>query len=999
LISDVLRLPDGWWRPALTEDERRPQSVRPRWVRLVEGALAAAPRFGSTDPVAEGSAPETHLVPPLTPFLDAAQALLEELTRGCTDVDVVDRAAVNHCVRQTLGQHLARIAAPVLVEELQRLRETGSLEGTGSQERFVDFLRQVGCQDLLAALMIRYPVLARLIGEACVHTAEAVDELLRRFLDDRPDLIGGVLDADPGRLVALSMNAGDRHQGGRSVAVLTFADNSRVVYKPRPLGLLARFGELLAWFAARWPEVAPLGLRVLNRGVYGWTGFVQRRPCRSASEVEVFYRRLGALLALLYVLDGTDMHCENIVANGDHPVLVDVETLLHPTWVPRSVSGVDPALAWLGESVARAAILPTQLLDDEGLVDMSGLGGEAGVPLPGLVDVLEAAGTDKMHLVRGRAWCGDVSNRPRLGDAVVDPLDHVPALLSGFRIGYDALMTAAPQLLAADGPLAGWAEEQLRIVARHTYIYGYLLADALHPDRLGDAPARARFLAQLADDSSHDHLTLLAEHELSELHGNDIPVFTARVGSRHVRTGSGTLLNDFLPRTGLDALREKLFRLGAADRREQEWLIEATLATRRPWVGHGDPLPLSSPSTAVPVDRGSVLSVVCELGDELVAWSRQAGERANWVGLELVNDRVWSVLPMGAGLADGYCGTALFLAELAALSGIGRYAEVAHRAVQGLPPLLRSLAQEPGLVQHVGSGGFFGFGGIAYAIARLSVLLEDEALAGCLPDAVHLVGIADRAGLCSVAEGTAGAVAALLSVHAECGLPAAAELARQLGPRLTDPQTLTGDGFLRGRLGAEWARKRFMRALGESPGTVADVPLRIGVQSDDDAVSTPKTTAGQGIGWCSGAAGRVLAGVDLGAVDRTSATATSFVAAVQRRPVSSDHSLCHGEAGVLEALAGLAGAGNQQAARAVVHRCARLLADIHRHGPRCATPGGIFSPGLLTGTAGIGYGLLRAAFGDQVPSVLLLRPGAEPGPTSSSDGGVCFPEGERGRHP
>lgn len=35
---------------------------------------------------------------------------------------------------------------------------------------------------------------------------------------------------------------------------------------------------------------------------------------------------------------------------------------------------------------------------------------------------------------------------------------------------------------------------------------------------------------------------------------------------------------------------------------------------------------------------------------------------------------------------------------------------------------------------------------------------------------------------------------------------------------------------------------------------------------------------------------------------------------------------------------------------------------------------GVTSPGLLTGLAGVGYGLLRLGFGSRIPSVLLLEP-------------------------
>ena len=51
-----------------------------------------------------------------------------------------------------------------------------------------------------------------------------------------------------------------------------------------------------------------------------------------------FYRRQGALLALLYALEATDFHAENLIASGEFPVLIDLETfssdLREHDWAP-----------------------------------------------------------------------------------------------------------------------------------------------------------------------------------------------------------------------------------------------------------------------------------------------------------------------------------------------------------------------------------------------------------------------------------------------------------------------------------------------------------------------------------------------------------------------------------------------------------------------------------------------------------------------------------------
>ncbi|WP_460397262.1 hypothetical protein, partial [Actinophytocola sediminis] len=55
-------------------------------------------------------------------------------------------------------------------------------------------------------------------------------------------------------------------------------------------------------------------------------------------------------------------------------------------------------------------------------------------------------------------------------------------------------------------------------------------------------------------------------------------------------------------------------------------------------------------------------------------------------------------------------------------------------------------------------------------------------------------------------------------------------------------------------------------------------------------------------------------------------------------------------------------------------RAGLVLDAIHRYGPAGGVPREVPTPGLLTGLAGIGYGLLRLGFADRVPSVLLFEP-------------------------
>lgn len=848
------------------------RTSRPDWAEFVERAIELAPPEcqHTTDPAAVV----------LAPLLDLAR---ERVVRGAQQsAELADLSSVCDQFAGRLGERLTKLVARTLVPEH----------------------RTAG----LAALLAEYPVLARLLAQACLQAIDAQLELLTRFGADRDTIVemlfGGV---DPGRLREARTT-----QQRRAVAVLRFADGRAVVYQPRSPALLRHVGELASWLNKTVPGLALRTVTTVVRPGYGWVEFVQHRPCASIAEVDRFYRRHGALLALLCAVDATDLHHENLVAAGDQPVLVDVETLFHPTLDPVT-AGQDPAELTLRSSVTRTGLLPRPL------------------------------------------------GRPRLGEKDVDPADYRFALLTGFRAGYDAIVAHRDELA---GLLRRFCDDEIRLVVRPTQAYATLLAESTRPDLLRDEGDRDRFFGRLWTDSAGNPAPRrLIRSEVADLVAGEVPVFTGRPRSRDAWTSGGERVPDLLGASGLDAATAKIMTMDEVDRLDQEWLIAAAMATRTEPVDHrgGDPAP-GPAATAVP-DPPSLLAAACGVADQIVARSLQDEHRANWLGLELADGRHWTLAPMGARLGDGYTGVALFLAQLGQLTDTDRYRELARKALRPVPGLLDTLGVEPELARTLGPGGFLGLGGICYALSRMSTLLGDGEITGWLGRAVELMDtLADgrERGPAGIATGHAGGLLTMLSVHAETGLADAGRVAAAFGSRLGEA-AVSGTapaypptGFADGAAGVAHAMRRFAATGADAP----PVPVPQPIVGDDN------------FGWCTGVSGMVLAGAD----HLDQAAVDDAVAALARRQPLRDASLCHGELGIAEALSVLARRGHAGAAETRVRYAARAVGALDRHGPRCGTPNGVPSPGLLTGLAGIGYGLLRLGFADQVPSVLLLEP-------------------------
>ncbi len=237
----------------------------------------------------------------------------------------------------SLPDQLLTMLSPTMVLELNVARVQGLLTGETAQERFHSFIERLQDREVALALLEEYPVLARQLTTSIDQWVNFRLEFLRHLCADWKKIRAMFSpDKDPGVLVALT-GGGDQHGDGRAVLIAKFSSGFQLVYKPKPLAVDVHFQELLAWLNARGPStgsgsrIPPFRtLKVLNRGEYGWVEFVKAQTCHSSEEVERFYERQGGYLALLYALQATDFHFENLIASGEHPVLIDLESLFHP---------------------------------------------------------------------------------------------------------------------------------------------------------------------------------------------------------------------------------------------------------------------------------------------------------------------------------------------------------------------------------------------------------------------------------------------------------------------------------------------------------------------------------------------------------------------------------------------------------------------------------------------------------------------------------------------
>ncbi len=993
----------------------------PDWLRDLDDALGRAASAPLPFPESVLREPEGRFLELAAPLVQSAVRRLagavESIAAGCPqppfDVPTVARLLLAGLPGQLLWA-ITRVG----VLELNVARLEGRIPGDTPEERFDAFIELVRRPGELRTILARYPVLARQMAIRVGHWLDASIELLERLSADWPAIRAQLgPSGDPGPLVNVRSGAGDRHRGGRTVCLLTFASGWRLVYKPRPMAIAAHFQDLLGWMNRRGFEPGFRRLGVLDRGAYGWMELASTLPCASEAEVERFYERMGGYLALLYALDASDFHHENLIAAGEHPLLIDLESIVQPRAPALSRADSDwLATQVISRSVLRVGFLPQRMLGGVGEgIDISGLGTPQGQLSPDAHPYYERRGTDAMRLARRQFEMGGEQHRPRMaGGAAVDVGDHVNRLVDGFRRGYLLLCAHGSELMAAGGPVASMAGDEIRVILRPTRTYGGLLQESYHPFLMADALERDRHFDHLwigVTESPPIEDVVAAERR--ELAAGDIPLFGARLDSRDLLGAGGQRWPGFFERSGLELVRDRVASLDAGDLDKQTWFIRASLAAHHiNQYGPDGAMPALGVTPSEQVDPERFLAAAAAVGDRLGELALESGGEATWIGLHSTQGRDWRLTPLGRDLYSGLPGVAVFLAQLAALTGEARYLNLARAAWS---TVWNQRAAVRDIIRSI--GGFDGHGGMLWALAQLDRLWGGEDLLAEAHAVVERMGdlVAEDEAY-DVLAGAAGAIAGLLALHgaapsdrilavaAVCGehlLERARPMARGaawLSPAMKRIAAEPLTGFAHGAAGCGWAMLELAAATGDDRFRRAAVNAfeyerglfepELGtwreVRTIDRTSVNVALSAGDDIymlAWCHGAPGIGLS--RLRALRRLPdpelrAEAAIAVESTLARGFDRSHCLCHGDLGNAELLleAGLA-LGDGPRWRAEANRAGgRVLESIATHGWRSGLPRGVEVPGLMTGLAGIGYGFLRLARPAQVPSVLLLDPPA-----------------------
>jgi|GEM_PF-3069245 len=145
-------------------------------------------------------------------------------------------------------------------------------------------------------------------------------------------------------------------------AVITFTNNSRIIYKDTMVANDIIFNNIIGWLNSRVDSEYRLYMRkLICCGSHGFLEYIQSSQCNDEELAKRFFNT-GELLALLYILNCSNFKCKRIVTLAMYPVLMNLDGifLAHRKKSDLNISSKSIAQDIIDSSVYNIEFIPKQ---------------------------------------------------------------------------------------------------------------------------------------------------------------------------------------------------------------------------------------------------------------------------------------------------------------------------------------------------------------------------------------------------------------------------------------------------------------------------------------------------------------------------------------------------------------------------------------------------------------------------------------------------------------
>ena len=613
---------------------------------------------------------------------------------------------------------IQKISIRIIIFDIHRKKNEGKLVNGTPEEQYI-YYTQTLLRDSanINALFSEFPELSRLIDLKVnsIHLSKA--EILKHLEQDKDSIIDLFCGGRPFSCAVSLKFTGDPHRGGKQAARLELDNGAVLYYKPHSLKQNIRYQQIYQYLCHQC-GIACKNVQYLSYADHGWEENIENKSCSTKKEVQNYYFRMGIHLFIGYALSATDLHGENIIAHGEHPVIIDMETYPGYSINTKEGSAEEKIETILSDSVIHTGMLPV-LTWGEGssTVILSAMSSGESITTPFQVPVVKNRNTSNICIEYEPAKFQIKECIVRLNEKKIRPGEYVGELIDGFQAAYQATLTDQK----VKEMMSGFFDDRARVVLRQTQQYHMYEVLSFHPDFMTDRKKRKALFSTMHKKGERTLQKQIRDYEADSLLELDIPYFELEGDSKNLYSADGRCFKNYFPEEPRKAWETHMKKLCKKDLERQCDLIRLSMAMVGQPVRKDFPV---YPPQKVSWDASLLKNQIDVIVSRICQSAVIAGTDINWISMKFYDHSRWSFSSAGMYLYGGISGIAVLLAKYLSIFQNEAAANVFHLTVQKLKRHTKAFSQSS--EAPVKTGLLEGEGSIVFSYFLLYQITKDR---------------------------------------------------------------------------------------------------------------------------------------------------------------------------------------------------------------------------------------------------------------------------------
>ncbi|HGA3561359.1 TPA: type 2 lanthipeptide synthetase LanM family protein [Streptococcus agalactiae] len=907
---------------------------------------------------------------------------------------------------EVLLEKIGKVSLGVLIFELYILKKESKLIGNNPDEEYNyyndKFLQN---KDYKNEIFKIYPCLLRSITEIVDSLSSNYSEMLNNLKFDYDLIKNELCNNLPFTTIKnIQSNISDSHNKGYSVSIIELDNNIKIVYKPHSLEVEDAYNKFTEIFSCVC-KYSLYQLKAIDRGNYGWEEYIECSPCNTIEEVSRYYYRFGALIFINYILNTNDLHVENVIASGQYPIIIDLETILNNSRTIKNNSAKGKINAKLNNSVLYSGLLPQKKYLNLGKgIDISAIKGKANEKYPIRIPVLKDIFTSNIRFDYEFPISKENHNLVSYKNEFANPHDYLKDINEGFSDLYKFVLKNKDVCLNA---LKLFENLKVRYLVQDTQKYAMILHTSLHPDFMQDGKDRELFLCNLFKDyrSIQGDLNTV-KYEIKDLLNLDIPYFQLNTSKTSLYSSCGEEIKNYFDISSIEKSRNKISCLSEKDLSQQIRLINIMLMDLDKHYLEGKKRTYNKFLKSSKIKEATVFKIADYLFES--AFFNDDKSEVNWVGANIIGDEddySWNIGPLGTYLYEGISGILIFFRSLYKYTNDEKYKIICKAIDKEMFNYTDEMLSRNDDLSNESSGIFSGEASIVYTYEILYSITKEKIY---LDYAKKHITVLQKAMLNDsnhdLMYGNSGALLSLLNMYEITNDKFYIEQAIDVGKNLVNVQNDNGSwttsfispplaGFSHGTSGIILSLSKLWKVTRDKDlldsiknGLVFENSLYDieHMNWKDERIHDNKKISEDDIftnTWCHGAAGILLSRLKMRTYmgdeifENIKDDISLGLISLLSENVMESNCLCHGNLGNTEIIMEYSRETKNLKLKEYVNFARKNLAydmnnNILDYGNKYLS--GTKLPGFMTGLSGMGYSLLRD-LDESLPCILALE--------------------------